>query len=480
MPHGAAERRKIMYIGGLDIGTSGCKITIYDEKGNYIENHYKEYDSVHADGLHEIDAGEIVKAIKQIIGETENIPEALGITSFGETCVLLDKDDNILDNAMLYTDPRADISCFDRNTVMNTAGCPLHGMFSLPKVVWIKKNKPEIYEKCTRILLMEDFVAYILTGNACIDYSLATRTMAFDIRKKEWSHEIFDMAGIEIEKMSKPVPCGTVVGTSDKFGLKGTKIVVCGQDQIASAVGACAFEPGIAVDGSGTVECITPVFESIPDDLSTCEYGFPFIPYFDGNYVCYAFSFTGGASLKWFRDNFAKDEKYSVLDANISDKCSDVLILPHFAGAATPYMDAEAKALIANVTLETSKYDIYKAVMEGVAYEMRINMDALHEFGIVPKKLLATGGGSKSPVWVQIKSDVLGMPITVIDAPEVGTLGAIMITGCAVGTFTDLKAAAEIYIRMGKTYEPNAEKHAQYSEKYETYKKMYKLAKELR
>ena len=119
-------------------------------------------------------------------------------------------------------------------------------------------------------------------------------------------------------------------------------------------------------------------------------------------------------------------------------------------------------------------------VMEVVAYEMRINMDALHEFGIVPKKLLATGGGSKSPVWVQIKSDVLGMPITVIDAPEVGTLGAIMITGCAVGTFTDLKAAAEIYIRMGKTYEPNAEKHAQYSEKYETYKKMYKLAKELR
>ncbi|MBE6705223.1 MAG: carbohydrate kinase, partial [Ruminococcaceae bacterium] len=94
-----------MFIGGLDIGTSGCKITVYDDKGNYIENHYKEYDSVHADGLHEIDAGEIVKAIKQVIGETENIPEALGITSFGETCVLLDKDDNILDNAMLYTDP---------------------------------------------------------------------------------------------------------------------------------------------------------------------------------------------------------------------------------------------------------------------------------------------------------------------------------------------------------------------------------------
>ena len=470
-----------MYIGGLDIGTSGCKVTVYDEKGNFIENHYKEYDSVHEGGLHEIDANEIVKAIKQVIGETENIPEALGITSFGESCVLLDKDDNILDNVMLYTDPRADISCFEEKKVVNTAGCPLHGMFSLPKVVWIKKNKPEIYNKCTRIMLMEDFVGYILTGNACIDYTLASRTMAFDIRNREWSREIFDMAGIEIEKMSKPVPFGTVIGTSNKFGLRDTKVVICGQDQIASAVGAGAFEAGVAVDGSGTVECITPVFDSIPDDLTAYgDYGFPFIPYLGSSYVCYAFSFTGGAALKWFRDTFAKDEKYSVLDANVKEGCGDVLVLPHFAGAATPYMDAEAKAMLANVTLETSKYDIYKAVMEGVAYEMRVNLDGLKEFGIVPEKLLATGGGSKSPVWLQIKSDVLGMPITVIDAPEVGTVGAIMITACAVGTFKDLKDASKIFIKTGKTYEPNAENHKIYSEKYENYKKMYKLAKELR
>lgn len=469
-----------MYIGGLDVGTSGCKITVYDEKGNFIENHYKEYDSVYAEGLHEIDANAIMDSVKCVISQTVNIPEALGITSFGETFVILDKNDKVLSGSMLYTDPRADISPFDKEETERIAGCSPHGMYSIPKLLWIKNNKPELYEKINKVLLIGDFVAYMLTGNACIDYSLAARTMAFDIRKKVWSKEIFSKADIDINLMSQPVQCGTIIGTSNKFGLKNTKIIAGCHDQVASAIGAGAYESGVAVDGSGTVECITPVFDSIPEDLSACEQGFAFIPYIDGKYVCYAFSFTGGAALKWFKSNFASDEKYADLDAKITTECGNILVLPHFAGSATPYMDAESKAIFANVTLETTKFDIYKAIMEGVAYEMKINADALKKYGIAPKKLLATGGGSKSPVWLQIKADILGTPLTVIDVPEVGTLGTVMLTACAVGLFKNLSEASKCFIKLGKTYSPNVKKYKEYAALYEKYKKMYSLSKELR
>ena len=283
-----------MYIAGLDIGTSGSKVTVYDEKGNFIENHYKPYDSIHKDGCHEIVASVIIDAVKTVISETEHIPEALGITSFGESFVLVDKEGNPLTNALLYTDPRADISVFDAEETKRIAGCPPSSMYSLPKLVWIKNNMPDVYENAEHILLMQDFVGYLLCGEACIDYSLAARTMGFDVRNKVWSKEIFDKAGIDVNKMSKPVQCGTVIGVSDKFGLKDTKIVIGCHDQVASAIGAGALEAGCAVDGSGSVECVTPVFANIPDDLVLCDMGYSFVPFLDGKYVSYSLLFNGG------------------------------------------------------------------------------------------------------------------------------------------------------------------------------------------
>lgn len=469
-----------MFIAGLDVGTSGCKISVYNENGKLIENHYKEYELIHLCGTHEIDANEIIKSVENVIAKTEHTPDILGITTFGESFVLCDKNGNPLANTMLYTDPRAITSCFDADETKRIAGCIPHGMYSLPKLAWIKKNNSKLYESADFILLMQDFIGFILTGERYIDYSLAARTMGLDIRKKEWSKTLFDKAEIDIEKMSVPVEAGTVIGTSDKFGLKNTKIMVGCHDQVASAIGAGALENGVAVDGSGTVECITPVFDRLPDDLTVCDSGIAFVPYIENKYVCYAFSFTGGASLKWFKDNFENKASYRELDETISDNVGNLLVLPHFSGAATPYMDAEAKAMFANVTLETTKYDIYQGIMEGVAYEMKINTDILNEYGIVPKYMLATGGGSKSPVWLQIKADIINIPITVIDAPEVGTLGTLILAAKSVGVAQNISEAKKIFVSEGKTYYPNAQKHKIFMKKYSLYKNMYNSAKMLR
>lgn len=488
-----------MLIGGLDVGTTGCKLTIYNDSGEFVHNEYIEYEVKRQNGEHEIDAGAIFEAVCTVIEKScSKYPElsAIGITTFGETFVALDNEDNILMPSMLYTDPRGEEETKElceklgEEKITHIAGVKPHPMYSLPKIMWIKKNKPEVYEKINHILLMEDFIVYMLTGKAHIDYSLAARTLGLDIRKKCWSNEIFDVAGVDVNLLSELVPTGTLAGNvkkeiAEKLGVsEDLKIINGCHDQVAAAVGAGIFEVGMAVDGTGTVECVTPMFDKIPENKGIYEEGYSVVPYvFDGTYVCYALSFTGGATLKWYRDNFAKYESkiadengenvYAKLDSLVPDKPTDILIMPHFSGAANPYMDNSSRAVIAGLSLEHTNYDLYKALMEGVTYEIMTNIEHLESFGIKFKKLVATGGGASSPVWLQIKADILNRPVTALSAKEAGACGTCMMTAVAIGLCSSLKEAKEIFVSEKKQYVPNNDNTKIYQKKYGAYKKIY-------
>lgn len=488
-----------MLIGGLDVGTTGCKLTIYSGSGEFVHNEYIEYEVKRQNGEHEIDAGEVLKAVCMVIEKSyQKHPElsAIGITTFGETFVVLDEDDNILLPSMLYTDPRGVDETKElceklgEDKITHIAGVKPHPMYSLPKIMWIKKNKPEVYDKIKRILLMEDFIVYMLTGKARIDYSMAARTLGLDIRKKCWSEEIFSAAGVDTSLLSKPVPTGSLAGNVkkeivEKLGIsKHLKIINGCHDQVAAAVGAGIFEVGMAVDGTGTVECVTPMFDKIPEDKGIYEEGYSVEPYvFDDTYVCCALSFTGGATLKWYRDNFAKYEKkiaeengeniYANLDALVPDKPTDIMIMPHFSGAANPYMDNSSRAVIAGLSLEHTNYDLYKALMEGVTYEIMTNIEHLERFGIKLNKLVATGGGASSPVWLQIKADILNRPVITLSAKEAGACGTCMLTAVAVGICKSLEEAKGIFVSEKKQYIPNHKNAKIYEKKYKAYKKIY-------
>jgi xylulokinase len=308
--------------------------------------------------------------------------------------------------------------------------------------------------------------------------------MAFDIRNKCWSDEIFDAAEIDKSMLSVPVPAFNVAGEikkeiAEELGIKGSvKIVNGAHDQVAAAVGAGVFEVGQAVDGTGTVECVTPVFDSIPVNEELYNEGYSVVPYvFDGTYVCYALSFTGGATLKWFRDNFSKDKSYAELDAMVKEEPSGLLIMPHFAGAANPYMDNHSKAAMIGLTLEHTESDIYKGLMEGVTYEIMTNIEHLEHFGIKPEKLFATGGGAYSDVWLQIKADVLDRPVTSLLAKEAGTCGTCMMTAVAIGIFKDLFDAKKVFVKEKKTFLPKKENALQYKKYYNAYKSIYSAVK---
>ena len=494
-----------MAIAGLYIGTTGAKITVFDEAGAELFAGYRDYPATRVTGAHEINAEGIRDAVLKLLAEAAHAVaelSAVGVASFGESFVLLDDNDSVLLPAILYTDPRGGEELRELTDALGDAwlrgvtGLSPHPMFSLPKLMWIRKNRPEIYKQIKYVMQMEDYVCYLLTGERVVDYSLATRIMAFDLDGLCWNQRILDAAGVDAAWLSKPVPSGAVAGTlrpelRRSLGLsRDVAVVACCQDQVAAAIGSGVLQGGLAADGAGTVECVTPVFrrDELLGDLTAD--GYVRIPYLRGGlFVTYAFTFTGGALVRWFIDTLGGEQRaeaarrgvsvYELLEGGMRDEPTGMLALPHFAGAATPHMDTDAKGVIVGLTLATGASDVYRALMEGVCYEMALNVERLRAAGIRVGALHATGGGAKSRLWLQMKADVLGLPVRRMRADEAGTVGVIMLTGVATGAYPSLEAAAEVFIGVKETFLPRPEAHERYAACYRRYRALYDAVRPL-
>lgn len=492
-----------MFVAGLDMGTTGCKIAVYNENAVLLKTYYREYLKEKNLGAHEIDFEALRQAVFELLSKAAADYKlgALGVTSFGETFALLDDCDRVLAPSMLYTDPKGQ-ECVKElckkipiKYIAETTGAKPHEMYSIYKLMWFKSHRPEIFAAAKYVLLAEDYIVYLLTGVRRIDVSLAARTGAFDIEKKTWATDIFECAGIDRGVMSEPVPTGSVAGKlSDKakenLHISYDMTVVCGaHDQVAAMIGAGVFEENTAMDGTGTVECIPVILRKKPCNPSFFDKGYSAVPFVSGGFACYALSYTGGAVLKWFRDNLCKEfyekaqEKgqniYALLDKETPTDPTDILVLPHFAGAATPYMDPNAKAAFSGVTLETDRAAIYKALMEGTAYEIRLNFESLKDYSEEIKQLRATGGGASSDVWLSIKADILNMEITALECREVGAAGTAALAGKAVGIYDDLKTTTEKMAPVRRVFRPNKARAERYGALYAKYRNLYGALKNL-
>lgn len=469
-------------LAGLDVGTTGCKVTVFTPYGKCLGREYRAYKTRRTANVHEVDAAALAEGVLEAVEAASarfGKIDAMGVASFGEAFVLVDGDGRPLCPVMLCTDSRGAEECkafeaaFGEERAARISGVKPSESYSLPKLMWIKAHEPDVFARAKYAMLVEDYVIYLLTGERIIDYSLATRTMAFDIHALEWSGEILDAAGIPVEMLSRPVPTGTVAGISRC----GIKVVAAGHDQVACAVGAGVFEPGSAAEGAGTVECITPVFGEIPGTLRFQRDNYCVVPYF-GNFVSYAYSYTGGELLRWCADDIC-GRSHEELQSGAYDGPTGLLVLPYLAGAATPYMDSGAKGAIVGLTLGTKGRDIYLACMEAVAYEMRVNMERLAVSGVRFERLVATGGGAKSKMWMQMKADVLGIPFDALEVEDAGTVGCAMMAGVACDAYPDLAAARAAMVRRAGSYSPDPGRHAAYSGVYERYKKLYDAVRPL-
>ena len=489
-----------MIYAGFDIGTTGSKITIFNNLDK-VDTIYQSYPSYRNASEHEIDANVIYETVLSLIKKATlkySSLCAIGFTSFGESFVALDKDDNILFPVMLYTDPRGIKEGqyieekIGKVRLAEITGQLGQGMFSLPKVMYIKNNYPEIYQKIDKVLLIEDFIVYKLTGKRQIDYSLASRTLGFDVFNKCWSKEIFDIAGVDSALFSNPVPTGTSAGyikdeLKSLFTLDGNlEIINIAHDQIANAVGASIFDLESSVDGLGTCECNTILFNESIDKFVLAKGGYGVVPYLgDNKYVCYAFLNTGGALIEWVINNYFASKKndkglFDELNAHLKEEPTNVMFVPHLAGASTPINDPYAKAAIINIDIGTTGYDIYQAALESLSYEMLYSLETLKKAGVKLNKIYASGGGAKNDSWLQIKADIYGLPIYQLENKDAGTVGSAMIVGVAIGLFSDLREAASKMVKIKKAFYPNKDKTKMYRKVYRKYKKLYRLLKEVR
>jgi len=497
-----------MSLLGIDVGTTGTKAVAFDRVGNPLASAYREYPLRSPErGWMEVDPYEVADAIRYVIGtvaaKTKADPvTALSASAMGEAAVPVSRDGRFLSGVQVSLDERtADYPAWwreriDPKEVYRITGHAIYSIYTLPRTQWLKKHRPEVYRETWKFLCFPEFVFYLLGAEPVTDYSEAARTMGFDVRAMRWSDKLFDIAGLDIEKFPRAAPSGTVVGeVSDTaaadLGLaRGVTCVAGGHDQPCNALGAGITSGGLAVYGTGTVDCITPAFDGFVENEEFLKNNLACYPHVvPGRYCSVAYNSTGGNLLKWYRDTFAAEERraakaegvdpYEVILRGLPDGPSPAMVLPHFTVTGTPWFDTNSRGAIVGLKLSTTREEVVKALIEGTTFEMKLNLEALRRSDVPVEFIRSTGGGAKSRLWNQLKADMLGVPVATLQTSEGGSLGTAMLAGVATGVYPSLDAAVNLLIRDKERFEPRPDVARRYDERFELYRELYPTLKEL-
>ncbi|MBW3624693.1 MAG: hypothetical protein KY468_14915, partial [Armatimonadetes bacterium] len=417
-----------MSLLGIDVGTTGCKAIRFAEDGRILGRGYREYPLHHPQpGWVELDPRQVWEGVRQSVREAvagagnDDPVRAVSTSSQGEAAVPVGPDGEVLGNSIVSFDartaPQRDAwrERMGEERIFRITGMPLHTMYTLLKLQWIRENQPRLYERTWKFLCFGDFILHRLGAPAVTDDSMAARTMAYDLHARNWSSEMLQAAEIERDRLPDIYPSGTAVGEIGKsvaadLGLpEGVKLVTGAHDQPSGALGAGITRPGIAMDATGTVECICPAFAEPVLTPEMRENNYCCYPHaVPGLYVTIAFNFTGGSLLRWYRDQLSHAEAeearvagldvYDVLIAKAGTRPSGVFILPHFTVTGTPWFDAQARGAILGLSLATTKGDLIQGILDGISYEMRLNLERLESAGVAIRELRAIGGGAKSRI----------------------------------------------------------------------------------
>lgn len=481
---------------GLDIGGTGCKCVAFSEDGRELAKCYEEYPlAPGADCLPPAAlSGSVFSVIKGCVGLLSDPNEVVAVTlsSFGESYVAVDEDNNPLDDIHMYFANTPNMT-FERlvdkvgeQTFRDICHLPAYTYYSLSKMLETREAASKPIHK---FLLISGYIGYLLSGRAATDDSLAAQTLLYDFKSRAWSEKLLGASGFSEDQMPEIVPYGSSLGRilpdmAKKLGLPESTLIVMGaQDQIVNALGAGVEHTGDAVASTGTTECITALFPEPPADGGFIDDNYCCLPYpGDRGYVTYAYNISAGSVIRWYRDALAGELRqaaketgkniYDLMNESAPSEPTSLLVLPYLQGmGGTPDLDARATGLIAGLTTKTRLPDIYRAILEGVTFEMRYNQEKLKKYGITFDRLFACGGGSRSPVWLQIKADILKCDILPVETEETGAMGCAVM-GFAAVTGEDMYSIAGRFRKYKKTVTPNPAHLDIYDRKYEEFKKL--------
>jgi xylulokinase len=480
----------------LDLGSSELKFAVYDLDGSCLSSATTELIGARIQGSRaELDAElfwqTTCKGISAVCRDLRVPFEAAAISSHGESFVPLDEQGNAVGNILLNIDSRADsemnefTAAFTKLSIYQQTGLPAHPMYTLPKIAWLRKNRPDIFDRSARFVCLEDYILARLQLEPVISSPLASRTMGLDIRGNAWSERFLQFAGISSSKLSRVARSGTAVGIAapqiaGRMGLP-PGVVWCtgGHDQVCASLGAGVQGVGTLADGTGTFECVSALLDApllseaslganlpcerhaIPDKFLTLAY----IP--------------GGIALKWLRDSWNAESgeqsvtgqsAYDRMLENIPTEPTGLFFFPYLLGTGTPWL-SEAPATIWGLNSRTTRHDLAKAAIEGVSYEMRWNLEIFKQIGIRMDRILAVGGGAKSDKWLQLKADIFECPVAAVPG-EASSRGAAICAAMGVKCFDNWNEAISAMVRPGRVFEPRPAMQDRYRELFEHYKEL--------
>jgi xylulokinase len=499
-----------MSIMGIDIGTTGTKAIVFSEDGKILAQAYDEYDLVFPkpnwvefdvkvmwekvfDVIKRVNSNDIVK---------KDPVSALSVSTVAESFTPINKKGEPLYNTIYSTDARSIreleyiYTRISREKLYDVTGYPPGFIAPLNKILWIKNNLPEIYAKTAKILFTDDLLYHNLgIKETKINYSLCSRTMFFDIRQKKWSKSILDEIGIDINLFSEPSPSGVEIGrVSDEVAMelgftRKVSVVTGGHDQPCAALGVGALGGGITADGMGTVECETIAVDELIINKDMLKNNFSTqIHTVPDSYASCAYNLTSGSILKWYRDKICTDDKKIAESKKVhfndyffsmlNFEPSGLYVLPYFSSSGTPYFDPSAKGTITGLSLSSTKQDIFKAIIEGLVFEIAMNVELLGKAGVKINEFRSVGGNSIADYWLQLKSSIIGKPIKRMEIKEAGCLATMMLAGSGVGLFT-IQEAVSNFVKSGKEFYPDDSIRERYQENFAKYKKIYSALKEI-
>jgi xylulokinase len=427
----------------------------------------------------------------------EDTPVALALSCQGEAIIPVDDNGQPLRPAILGMDTRTGAENewlaerFGAKNLFNRTGMVLHTINTLPKLLWLQRHEPEIWKSATQFLLYEDFFLRRLSGKAAISHCLASRTQMYDLSTGDWADDILSECSIERERLALLAPgAGGVVGTlrqdlARELGLnKKVQLVSGGHDQACAALGSGVTQAGLAMVSTGTAEVVEVAMDTPALDEALREGNISIYRHVvPGLYLAMTLNHSGGLSLRWYRDTLGRWEQeqakatghdaYDLLLADAPPGPTDLLILPHFSGSGTPLLDTSSKGAVLGLTFATTQATIAKALLEGLTFELRTNLDLLKQAGVAINELHAVGGGAKSSLWLQLKADICQVPLRIPQVTEAACLGAALLAGVAAGVYHDFGTAVAQTVHFQKRIEPQADRVAAYGERYQLYRQVY-------
>ncbi|OGO76934.1 MAG: xylulokinase [Clostridiales bacterium GWB2_37_7] len=485
---------------GIDLGTSSIKIIIMNTFGevvgsvskdldisypkiNWAEQNPEEWWMATKEGIKELLAS-VSHEYKEISG--------IGLSGQMHGLVLLDKDYNVLRSAILWCDQRTQEECDYLNNIIGkeklsayTGNMALTG-FTLPKALWVKKHEPVIFDKIAYMLLPKDYIRFKLTGEMATDASDASGTLMYDVKKRNWSREFIELLQIKEETLPKVYESWEVTGKVEKdvaeyTGLSESTVVVGGAgDQAAGAVGTGTVNSGILSVALGTSGVVFAASDKYEVDDKNRLHSFC---HANGKWHQMGVMLSAASSLKWWVEDINENLDESAYD-KLLEKASEstvgsngIIFLPYLMGERTPHNDPNAKGVIYGLNITHKRGDITRAILEGVCYGLRDSLEILKSLSVPIEEVRVSGGGSKSPLWRQILSDIFNLKVKVINSKEGPAYGAAILAAVGCGLFGTVDEACKSLIKVTDTIEPIEDNVRKYNEIYPVFTELYPILK---